>query len=367
MQELVRQGDEVTVYTTDAGQRADFEGAKSGYCNLDGVHVHYFKCDVRRPILSRALTKAASEVIHNFDILHLAGVWQPAILGVRRVAVKAGCPYFVSLHGALDEWPRRQKRIKKLIYYFLAEKWNIGCAAGVWFTSLMEMRESSHYFRQDQIWCQIVNGLDLNAWSRDVDAGKQWRAEAGIPQDRYLFLSVGRLHKVKGIELALRAIAPLRSQNWHFALVGNGEDGTKEKLGRLVRDLRLDDRVSFCPAVAGNRLQAVYSAANLFVLPSYHENFGNVVLEALACQCPVLISDKVGVYAELDGISGVQVRERDVRLWTEAMNDAVAGKEEFIASSKDRGELVQRFSVENSARKMRRFQSVIKSRSAVAE
>jgi glycosyltransferase involved in cell wall biosynthesis len=359
MEELVRQGDEVTVYTTNAGQAPDFEGAKTGFCELNGVKVYYFKCDLRKPILSHELTKAAAETVCQFNIMHLAGIWQPISIGVRRAAVKAGCPYFLSPHGALDEWPRRQKRLKKFIYYLIAERCNISRAAGVWFTSHKEKCQSSRFFRQDQVQCVIVNGLDLSSWSRNADGAKQWRAEARIPDDRFLFLSVGRLHKKKGLELALRSLAPLRTQNWHFALVGNDEDGAGERLAWLARDLRLTDRVSFCPSVAGCRLPAIYSAGDLFVLPSYHENFGNVVLEALACQCPVLISDKVGAYDELHGIDGVQVRKRDLQLWTGAMRDAIAGKEEFKASIGNRDELVKRFSVENSARQMRVFQQAI--------
>ena len=114
LEEMASQGDDVTVFTTDAGLPRDDEGARTGFRLMNGVKVHYFKCNVRNPILSRALTKATKEKIGEFDLMHLAGVWQPSSIGVRRAAVGAGCPYVISLHGALDVWPRKQKRLKKL-------------------------------------------------------------------------------------------------------------------------------------------------------------------------------------------------------------------------------------------------------------
>jgi glycosyltransferase involved in cell wall biosynthesis len=128
---------------------------------------------------------------------------------------------------------------------------------------------------------------------------------------------------------------------------------------RQANDLGLADQVSFHPTVSPDVLPAIYSAGDLFVLPSYHENYGNVVLEALACECPVLVSDQVGVAGELGGIQGVGVRKRDLTLWTEALTNALNGGEEFKVHTGDREELERRFSVHNAARKMREFYRVV--------
>jgi glycosyltransferase involved in cell wall biosynthesis len=355
--EMVSQGDDVTVYTTDAGLPSDDEGAQTGFSVINGVKVNYFKCDCKNPILSRELTKKTKETIGQFDLMHMAAVWQPLSIGVRRAAVKAGCPYVIALHGSMDPWSRRHKRWKKLFYYLLVELQNIRLATGVSYTSQMELQGSSLHTRTGQELCVIPNGVSFAQWDRDAEGATQWRADLGISPNTFLYLSVGRLHFKKGLELVVRALAPLRGRDWRLAFVGNDEDGTKAKLARLANDLGLTDQVSFHSTVSENRLPAIYSAGDLFVLPSYHENFGNVVLEALACGCPVLISDQVAIHEYLVGIKGVVVRKRDISLWSEVLERALSKGDDLKTSVDDRVELEHRFSVSDCAHKMMEFNS----------
>lgn len=355
LEEMSAQGDDVTAFTTDAGVPPDDEGARTGFCLMNGVKVHYFKCDWTGPILSHGLTKTIRQKIREYDLMHLAGVWQPTSVGARRAAVEAGCPYVVSLHGALDEWPRKQKRLKKLAYYWFAERNNLRHAEAIRVTSRMESMWSAAFARPGQEIRVIPNGIDLASWFRDAGAATQWRAQAGIPQDSFLYISVGRLHRKKGLELAVESLAPLRGRNWRLAFVGNDEDGTGAQLARQASRLGISHQISFHPTVPAGSLPAIYSAADLFVLPSHHENFGNVVLEALVCECPVLISDQVAISGELQGISGVAVRKRDPSIWKQTLSDALDGTTEFKTSVHDRRELEQRFSIANSARKMMEF------------
>ena len=360
---IASQGEDVTVYTTDAGLPSDDEGARTGFRLMNGVKVHYFKCDWRGPILSHSLTRQVQETIADFDLMHLAGVWQPSSIGVRRAAVKAGCPYVVGFHGALDPWSREHGRMKKLLYYLVAERKNIGQASGIRYTSKMESDSSSRFARPGQEQRIIPNGIDFGSWFRDVDAARRWRAEAGLPSDRFLLISVGRLHVIKGLELAINALASLRAQSWHLAFIGKDEDGTGAKLKRQVSDLGLAERVTFHSTVPESQLRAIYSAGDLFILPSCHENFANTVLEALTCECPVLISDQVGISGDLLGINGVVVRKRDISLWREALKGALDGQADFKISTGDRPELERRFSIANCARKMTEFHYSVLGRS----
>jgi glycosyltransferase involved in cell wall biosynthesis len=365
LEEMVSQGDDVTVYTTEAGLPSDDEGVRAGFRLMNGVKVHYYKCDWKSPILSRALTQATRNNIGDFDLMHLAGVWQPTSIGVRRVAVAAGCPYVVSFHGALDEWPMRQKRIKKFGYYWLAERNNIRLASAIRVTSQMEMDWSQRYAAPGQTMQIIPNGIDLSSWSRDPDGARAWRANAGISSDVFLFLNVGRLHRKKGLELAIEALAPLGDRKWHMAFIGNDEDGTGAQVAKQAADLGIADHISFYPTVPTSQLPAVYSAADLFVLPSRHENFGNVVLEALVCNCPVLISDQVAISRELVGTAGAVVRKRDVSTWTKAFSNALDREEDFRARVADLCELDRRFSVKASARMMMEFHQGVLARARI--
>jgi len=361
-QELTAQGEDVTVYTTDAGLNGNYDGKQKGFQILNGVKVHYFKCDCEKPILSRALTEAIEENIHQFDLVHLAAVWQPISIGVRRAAVKAGCPYVLAPHGSLNAWPIRYKSLKKYFYFQFVERKTVRLASGIVYCSQMEMEGSSRFAYEGQTLCNISNGLNFANWVRNADQAKRWRAEAGISEDRFLLLYVGRLHHIKGLDLAISALTPLHGRNWHLSLIGNDEDGTGTRLVKQVSELGLNDQVSFHPTVSPQVLPAIYSAGDLLILPSYHENFGNVVLEALACGCPALVSDQVGVACELDGIRGVGVRKRDLNLWAGALRDALNGGVEFKVNAADREELERRFSIENAARIMREFYHTVISR-----
>lgn len=363
LEEMATQGEDVTVFTTDAGLPSDDEGARTGFRLMNGVKVHYFKCDWRNPILSRSLVSKIRAKLYDSDLMHLAGVWQPLNIGVRRAADETGCPYVLSFHGALDEWSWEQKRLKKVLYYLLAERANIRSAAGIRYTSQMELDWSKRYASRDQEQRIVPNGIDFHSWYRNADAAKQWRAEAGIPGDCFLFLSAGRLHRGKNLQLALEALARLRTRKWHLAFVGKDEDGTGANLAKHARDLGFADRVSFHRTVPENKLPAIYSAGDLFVLPSHHENFSNAVLEALACQCAVLISDQVVIGGDLQGISGVQIRKRDVSLWSDAMASALERKDEFIADPADRPELERRFSISNCASQLIQFHRSVLARS----
>jgi glycosyltransferase involved in cell wall biosynthesis len=355
LEEMAAQGENVTVFTTDAGLPDDNAGKRQEACALNGVEVHYFRCDSKSPILSRALTEAARERIREFDLLHLAGIWQPSSIGVRRASVAAGVPYVVSFHGALDLWPRRQKRLKKFVYYMFAERSNIRNAEAIRVTSRMELEWSRKFARPGQEIRVISNGIDLASWQRVSESAGRWRTDVGISPKSFLFLNVGRLHRKKNLELAIQALASLHSREWHMAFVGDDEDGTGVKLERMACELGIKDKISFHPTIPSHALPAVYSAADLFLLPSHHENFGNVVLEALVCECPVLISDQVGIWPDLDGIRGVAVRERELSTWTKALADAMNGETEFKICRNDRDELDRRFSIKTAARKMMDF------------
>jgi len=146
------------------------------------------------------------------------------------------------------------------------------------------------------------------------------------PQFDYIALSLGRLEKVKNINLILQAWQKLLNDNPKVGLVIVGSGSEEANLRQIVNDLNIQDNVIFEPATKD--VVSYYRGADCFVLSSYYEGWGRTVVEAIACDCPVIMTD-VGCAGELvkDGESGVVI-ERNKESLAKALNY-------FIKSSKD--------------------------------
>jgi glycosyltransferase involved in cell wall biosynthesis len=120
------------------------------------------------------------------------------------------------------------------------------------------------------------------------------RSRIGVGGDTDVLLYVGRINGSKGLDVLLRALAPLSDA--HLAIVGpDDHDGALELVLRLRDELGMRERVHVVGAVAGDEALRLYAQADAFVLPSRNENFGNVAAEAAAAGTPVVVTDRCGV------------------------------------------------------------------------
>jgi glycosyltransferase involved in cell wall biosynthesis len=113
---------------------------------------------------------------------------------------------------------------------------------------------------------------------------------------------MGRLHPVKGCDLLIEAFAKVlaKDPDWHLVMAGPDEVGLQSKLSSLAEQLKVADRITWAGMIRGDVKWGAFRASEIFVLPSHQENFGMVVAEALACRVPVLISDKVNIWREIE-------------------------------------------------------------------
>lgn len=172
----------------------------------------------------------------------------------------------------------------------------------------------------------VVPGVDLDTFR--PQPRPMARILAGCQPDTRLFVFVGRLERLKGVEVILRALALLTAGGRHpeARLLVLGEDsnaakgGERERLQTVARELRVDDRVDFLHSVPQPQLPAYYSAAEALLMPSYNESFGLVGLEAQACGTPVVASTAAGLASVLrDGVSGFLVEGADPAAYADRM------------------------------------------------
>jgi D-inositol-3-phosphate glycosyltransferase len=155
-----------------------------------------------------------------------------------------------------------------------------------------------------------------------------------------VLLFVGRIQRLKGLEVLLRAFALLPDVKGRVVIVG-GQKGTHEsreiaRLQHLAGRLGIAERCHFVGAVPHSELPRFYSAADLTVMPSSYESFGLVAVESLACGTPV-VATRVGGLTSIvrDGETGVLVPWRDPALFASALRSALGARERLAATARD--------------------------------
>jgi glycosyltransferase involved in cell wall biosynthesis len=218
-------------------------------------------------------------------------MWTYPVVAAARTCERCGVPYVLSPRGSLDPWAMKQAWWKKRGYMLLVERRTICRAALLHFTSADEHRTAPDEFR-DRPYAVVPNCLEPEALLPLVRA-----EEAAVPE----ILVLGRIHAMKGFDVlvpALRRLADAGSHA-HLVIAGNDEGGYRARVEELAAAHRLQDRIQFLGEVDGARKDAVLRRAALLVAPSYRENFGNAVAEAMAAGLPVVVSDRVGIAPDI--------------------------------------------------------------------
>jgi len=200
----------------------------------------------------------------------------------------------------LDRWSLSQKAWKKQAYAALLEGQTIRAAAALHFTAEAE-RVGSRTFGSYAPAYVAPLGLSRLAYE-DLPPPGAFRRRFPELARKQLVLFLGRLHYVKRPDLLLQAFSELSREfrNAVLVMAGPGEASYVSKLQAEVRSLGMDGRVVFTGLLQGRAVQEALVDADIFVLPSLHENFGLAVAEAMAAGCPVVVSPEVALAPEIE-------------------------------------------------------------------
>lgn len=215
------------------------------------------------------------------NLLHCNGIWHPLNHWCARTAHQKCIPLVLQPRGMLEPRALGHRALKKRLALALYQRTDLECAALVVATAEQEA-EHLRQFGLRQPIAVIPNGVDLHAARTSGEAST--RQNDGLR--RALFL--GRVHPVKGLLHFLEAWAALDAQGWLLQIAGPDEGGHLAEVLAKARQLGIAEGVQYLGALDDEAKWSAYQDADLFVLPSFTENFGVVVAEALAAGLPVI-------------------------------------------------------------------------------
>lgn len=224
--------------------------------------------------------------LKDIDLIHLQHIWTPYIHIMAKAARQKGIPYLVTPRGMLEPWIMKRHPWKKKLAMLLYQKKDLYETTLIHATAQMEAENIRQLGFHNQITV-IPNGIDLSK----VPAPKTQYGSKKI-----VFLS--RIHQKKGLELLLQAWKQLNVLDWTMEIAGEGEKTYVQQLQKQIQDEGLKN-IQLVGAQYGNAKWDFLKSADIFVLPTYSENFGIVVAEALAIGVPV-ITTKETPWQELE-------------------------------------------------------------------
>lgn len=311
---LVREGAEVDVFTTAIDGPANLNVPFATPLAQDGVRVHYFEPGLLRSwFYSAGMHAALNRQTSSFDIVHITSVFLAASSLAGHAARAAGKPYLISPRGSLMRAPVEKKSaLKKKVYLAAIEKRNLARASAIHFTAPIEEAEYRELGLPLRRPLTIPNGLDTDVLPAGDPA--EFRKAFGIDPEKKIVLFLSRLSWKKGLDTLVESFAGLLGELPDTVLVvaGGDDEGYRAKVEEMIAAAGVGKEVFFTGELKGAMRSSAYRAADVFVLPSYAENFGIAVAEAMHFGVPVVVTPEVGLAPSVDRAEAGFVVKKDV-------------------------------------------------------
>lgn len=340
-----RIGHEVALCTTDrdnpTSKRLDVASVRNRLS--PEVETHVFAAEISSLLVSRAMRAWLRQNIAGFDLVHVHGLYRFPQTYAAHLARRRGVPYVICPRGSLDPFLYRQssrsvllKRLWERLFAFP----NLHGASAIHYTTEDE-RQRASFLKLRAPSFVVPNGLDWTRFAELPERGA-FRVRLGVG-NAPLVLFLSRLNFKKGLDLLVPAFARVRSRfpDAVLAIVGPDNEGYGAKVRGWVAEHGLQGCTHFVEHLNGEAVLQAYVDADVFALPSYTENFGMTVVEAMACGLPVVISDQVNIHGEVAAAGAGLVTRCDAGEVAEALCTLLADPARRIAMGAAGRALVQ--------------------------
>jgi glycosyltransferase involved in cell wall biosynthesis len=297
---LQSQGIEILIATTNADGSGELPAPLGEQTLFQDIPTIFFTRQWSEALkYSRPLAKWLDDNVKNFDLVHIHAIFSHACIAAARACKKHRVPYIVRPLGALDPWSLKQKSVRKRLFWNLGVKQMLAGATNIHYTTADERRlaETGLGLSRGVV---IPEGVDLSFTERAPTFDTRPPQIGHAPY----VLALSRIHPKKGFELLIESFAMLKKQagfsDWRLVFAGDGEAEYVNQLKDLARQRGLNGDAQFIGWLDGDQKYAALKGASLLAMPSYQENFGLSLVEAMAYSVPVLVSPHVNLAPDIE-------------------------------------------------------------------
>jgi glycosyltransferase involved in cell wall biosynthesis len=296
----------VDVLSTGIGSPlGDSDAILNSFHYSRGVRWYFASYQFRSLLLSNSVRSFLRRHGRSYDIIEIHGLYRFPVTYSAWFARTMHIPYVIRPHGSLDPFLYSKSTTRNLplkrIYEYLFDLPNLHSAGAIHFTASDERNRASFLdLRAPSFVCP--NGIDLECYEHLPVRGRL-RSKWGLGDDP-IVLFLGRLHFKKGLDLLIPAFSQLlrHQSNLQLVIAGPDNDNYSVDVRAWVREHGVSESVHIVGNLDGPDITQAYVDSDVFVLPSYTENFGMTVVEAMACGLPVVISDQVNIHSEISRV-----------------------------------------------------------------
>jgi len=254
---------------------------------------------------------------NKYNSVFINGIWQKFAIPIMYSLTKLKIPYYIFPHGMLDPAFRKIypiKHIKKLIYWKLFEHKFVSSSAGLIFTCQEEMLLARKNFKPYKTKEFVIPYGISNPPINSTELSQQFLQKYPILKNKNIILFLSRINDKKGLDLLVQAFLQIRLKydDLHLLIAGPDNDNLQSKIiKKYIKEID-SKSITWAGMLQGEDKWGAFYSATVYCLPSHQENFGIAIVEALSCGVPVVISDKVNIYREIESAGAGFIGNDDV-------------------------------------------------------